>query len=89
MEYEWDEEKCISNITKHHVDFAIIFDVDWSAALIMRDMREDYGEERYLAYVPINNRLHAVIYTPRDNTRRIISLRKANKREIAYYEYAI
>lgn len=40
---------------------------------------------RIYALAPLGNRLHAVIYTDRDDVRSIISLRKANKREVTNY----
>lgn len=34
----------------------------------------------------IERRLYVLVYTPRNGTMRIISARKANQREIRYYE---
>jgi uncharacterized DUF497 family protein len=50
------------------------------------DNRRSYGEERYIAATPIGARLHVVVFTIRSGTLRIISLRKANRREIKRYE---
>jgi uncharacterized protein len=50
------------------------------------DDRDDYGEERWVALGLIGNRVHAMIYTMRRDNIRIISLRKANGREVDYYE---
>ena len=49
------------------------------------DNRFDYGETRQIAFGFINNRLFVCAYTDRDNERRIISLRKANSREVGRY----
>jgi len=49
------------------------------------DARHNYGETRMIGYALNGNRLFCVIYTDRGNTRRIISLRKANNREIRQY----
>ena len=52
------------------------------------DARIDYGETRFVATGPIaalGNRIFVVVYTWRENIRRIISLRKANDREIRKY----
>ncbi|EGF30503.1 hypothetical protein IMCC9480_1319 [Oxalobacteraceae bacterium IMCC9480] len=49
------------------------------------DVRQDYGEVREIAYVPLNTRLYFVAYTWRDSVLRVISLRKANQREFDYY----
>ncbi|VAW31986.1 hypothetical protein MNBD_CHLOROFLEXI01-1106, partial [hydrothermal vent metagenome] len=45
----------------------------------------DYDEVRVIGYAPIGQRVFCVVYTDRGNTRRIISLRKANKREVKNY----
>ena len=83
---EWDEDKRQSNIRKHRVDFFDSNEWEWDAALVFADERKDYGERRFIAYVPIGRRLHVVIFTERNDTRRLISARKANMREIRYYE---
>ncbi len=86
MEYEWDEQKNQYNQAKHNVSFCLLGGANWYEALIIPDLRCDYGEERLLAYLPINHRLYAVIYTSRNSVRRIISLKKANPREVKTYE---
>jgi uncharacterized DUF497 family protein len=63
-------------------------DFDWSSALIVEDMRKDYGEPRYQALGLIEDRLHMLVYTPRTDRIHIISLCKANDREIRRYEEA-
>ncbi len=50
-----------------------------------RDTRKKHSETRYVAYGPINARLHCVVYTVRGQNIRIISLRKANQREVNRY----
>ncbi len=86
MEYEWDESKCLANIAKHGVDFITAEEFDWSTAIEVYDNRMDYGEERWIALGFIGSRLHILVYTTRIDAIRIISLRKANKRESEYYE---
>lgn len=49
------------------------------------DTRKDYQETRYRALGPIENRLYLLVYTMRGGIVRVISLRKANKREFNYY----
>ncbi len=86
MEYEWDENKRIANIAKHNVDFSEAENFDWSSALATVDDRFEYQEERWVALGLINNRLHVLVYAFRNDNIRIISLRRANKREQDYYE---
>jgi uncharacterized protein len=83
--YAWDERKRVSNLRKHGVDFAIVQNFDFETALVLRDNRKNYGEERYRAYGTINGRLHALVFTRREGRIRVISLRKSNAREIATY----
>ena len=88
MLYEWDEQKRAANKARHRVDFLVVVDFDWDSALVAPDDRRDYGEERFVSIGPIKGRLHVLIFTRRDATVRIISLRKANKREVRQYEKA-
>ena len=53
--------------------------------LIKLDERFDYGEERIITMGHVNNRLHVVVYTQTNDTIRIISARKANRRERKRY----
>jgi uncharacterized DUF497 family protein len=59
---------------------------EWVSALIVEDLRRDYGERRFQALGLIENRLHMMLFTPRANKAHVISLRKANKREVKRYE---
>ncbi len=86
MEYEWDEKKAEANLLRHGVDFKSAIEFDWETALEARDDRFDYGEERWIALGLIHKRLHVLVYTLRGSKIRIISLRRANKRERAFYE---
>ena len=86
MQFEWDENKRQSNLAKHGVDFIAAEDFNQSSAIEVIDDRIDYGEERWISLGLIGNHLYVLIYTIRIDTIRIISLRKANKREREYYE---
>lgn len=83
--FEWDETKRKRNLEKHGVDFETVWDMDWARALRLADSRLEYGEERYIALGFISGRLHVCVYTLRGADYRIISLRKANKREEKLY----
>lgn len=88
MEYEWDETKRQSNIVKHGVDFTVAHDFEWTSAKTWADSRHHYAETRYVSIAPISMRLYIMVWTLHSNNRRIISLRKANKREVRKYEQA-
>ena len=80
--WDWDEPKRQANLAKHGVDFALVTEFDWLSAVIRVDDRFDYGEARLKAEGLIAGRLYAVVYTERGLFKRIINLRKANKREV-------
>ena len=86
MNYEWDNDKNLRNMRERGIDFALVEDFEWQNASIGEDTRRNYGERRFRAMGPIDGRLHVLIYTIREETLRIISLRRANKREEAIYE---
>ena len=79
---DWDEDKRTANLAKHGVDFADAEWFDWTTARERLDLRHDYGEVRVEATGLIGDRLHVLVYTRREGSFRIISLRKANPREI-------
>ena len=51
----------------------------------LKPISKDYGEPRFRAYGVIDSRLYCPVFTPRDGDTRIISLRKANRREVNDY----
>ena len=85
MRYQWDDEKNRANIAKHGIDFSLAENFEWDSALETINNRKDYGEERWITLGRIKNRLYVMIYVYRQNYIRIISLRKANKREREFY----
>ena len=80
--WTWDEAKRRSNLAKHGADFADATLFDWSSATTEPDLRRDYGEERFRSVGFIGERLFVLIYAARGDGQRVISLRKANFREI-------
>jgi len=88
MNYEWDKDKNATNQAKHGVNFNQAKDFEWDSAMVLTDNRRDYGETRYCAFGYIGNRLYCLIFTSKDADIRVISLRKANKREVKRYAEA-
>jgi len=86
MKYEWDVKKNFANHAKHGVVFEDVADFVWESSLETFDVRKDYKELRMIAMSTIRGRLHVLVYTRRSNSLRVISLRKANEREISNYE---
>lgn len=86
MQIEFDPEKNKANQSRHGLRFESVRFLDWDSALFKEDSRHDYGETRYIAYAMKKERLYIVCLTFREDSLRILSFRKANKREVAYYE---
>ena len=80
-QYEWDNEKARQDLEKHGVAFDAVQGFDWAGAIEAEDMRFDYGETRIQALGKIGDRYHVLVYVQRRDTIRVISLRKASKRE--------
>ena len=88
MEIEFDPDKSAKNVEVRGLPFELVADFDFDSALVARDTREDYGEDRFIALGLIGERLHVVAFTMRGDRLRVISLRKANAREVDRYEQA-
>ena len=86
MSIDFDPEKDAINRAKHGVSLALAEAGDWTEAFIALDDRRDYGEPRWYAYLPIGGRVRVVVFTERAETTRIISLRRANPREVRKYD---
>ncbi|MCB9434510.1 MAG: BrnT family toxin [Ardenticatenaceae bacterium] len=85
MKIEYDQSKDRNNLEKHGVFLQDAVHLEWDMLLAIQDTRYDYDEIRMIGYAPIGRRVFCVVYTDRDDVRRIISLRKANKREVKRY----
>ncbi|MBC8163527.1 MAG: BrnT family toxin [Roseiflexaceae bacterium] len=60
-------------------------ELDWEAALVWVDDRFEYNETRMIALAPKTEILYYVAFVDRGDVRRIISLRRANRREVKHY----
>ncbi len=83
--FEFDPEKDTANHAKHGLSLARIRDAVWPPEFVAEDARRDYAENRWYAYVQLDKRIHVVIFTLRGASVRVISLRKANQREVRRY----
>jgi uncharacterized DUF497 family protein len=82
---EFDPAKDLANQAKHGVSLALAGELDWDAALVWVDERVEYGELRMIALAPKSSILYYVAFVERGAVRRIISLRRANRREVKHY----
>lgn len=85
MRVEFDPAKDAANQTKHGVSSALASELDWEAALVWVDDRFEYGELRMIALALKTAILYYVAFVERGSVRRIIRLRRANRREVKYY----
>lgn len=86
MEIEFDPKKSEQNAHQRGLPFAMAQTFDFETALYKVDDRRDYGETRIRAIGMIGKRLHILVFTETVDGIRVISLRKANQREVKYYE---
>lgn len=85
MAIAFDPEKDEANIAKHGVSLSMAGEMVLDDAVIVPDVRFDYGEERYNAYGLIGETLHAMTFTVRGQDIRVISLRRARAKELKRY----
>ena len=85
MDITFDPEKDRANFAKHGVSLALALELEWETALIWEDERKDYGEPRMRALTILVDRVYFVAFVDRADGRRVISLRKANAREVIRY----
>lgn len=90
MELTWDPAKAASNLAKHGVRFAdaetVLYDPD---ALTVEDADAE-GERRYASIgTDAMGRILVVVYSYRGNRIRLISARRASKKERRSYEEGI
>jgi uncharacterized DUF497 family protein len=86
MEITFDPEKDAENIRKRGLAFKRAVDFDFETAIIWQDTRKAYPETRFSALGLIGDRAHSLVFTETSQGIRVISLRKANTREVKRYE---
>ncbi len=88
--YEWDDAKNRENIAKHGIDFADAAQIFERPLLVRRDARQDYGgEERWIAMGQLRDVVVVMVFAFRGDRIRVISMRKANRRERKIFEESL
>lgn len=85
MEIEFDPSKREKTLSERGLDFACAGEVFSGRHFTGEDVREGYDETRYVTFGKQAGRMVVIVWTPRGEVRRIISMRKANEREQALY----
>ncbi|MEI7613714.1 MAG: BrnT family toxin [Betaproteobacteria bacterium] len=86
MEITYDPSKNASNIELRGLSFELVADFDFQTAVIWIDARKAYPEVRVSALGFLDGRVYALVFAETTNGIRVISFRKANKREVKRYE---
>ncbi|QYO77117.1 BrnT family toxin [Devosia salina] len=90
MDFEWDDAKNEANVLKHGIDFADAVFIFRGPIVTWSDLRVDYGEMREISTGRMANTvIVTVVHTDRTGRRRIISARRASRRERIVYETSI
>jgi uncharacterized protein len=85
MRITFDPAKRRATLRNRRIDFADAAVVFEGLVFTFPDERFDYPEERYITVGLLAGRMVIVVWTPTEDGRRIISIRKANAREQARY----
>lgn len=88
VKIDFDPVKNVANLRDRGIAFDSAEDFDFSTALIVEDVRKPYPERRFQALGLLGERLHMLVFSPIPDGIRVISFRKANKREVKRYEQA-
>ena len=88
MHISYDPAKNLRNIQERGLSFDQADDFDFEGALFAIDVREDYGEIRYVGLGLLDGRVHVICFLETSTGIRVISFRKANAREVKRYEQA-
>ena len=81
MDYEWDTAKHLKNLRERGIGFDDAVLALEDVIVSWEDKRHDYSETRMIACCHYRDGVMIVVYTARGSLRRIISARRANKRE--------
>lgn len=86
MRLTFDPAKNARNIAERGLSFERVAELDWETAVSQEDTRKDYGETRIQVLAFLGSRLHAAVVTIRADALHVISFRKANRKEVKWYE---
>jgi uncharacterized DUF497 family protein len=81
MEFEWDEAKHLKTLRDRGIGFDDGARIFAEPVLIWQDTRRQYGEDRFRAVGETEGNILHVVFTWRSDVVRIISVRRANRRE--------
>lgn len=86
MRITFDPAKNDWNVAERGLSFDLVADLEWETAVSVEDTRKDYGERRLRVLALFDGRLHVAVITQRGDAIHVISFRKANRKEVKWYE---
>jgi uncharacterized DUF497 family protein len=86
MRLTWDEAKRQRTLKERGLDFADANLVFAGRSMTLPDERRDYAEPRFITAGWLRGRFVVIVWTPRDGSRRIISMRYGHADEEAHYQ---
>lgn len=89
MRITFDPAKRARTFEKRGLDFALAGLVFGERHMTRIDDRQDYGEPRFISIGTLGAEVVVLVWTPRGDARRIISMRRANGREKAFFEASL
>ena len=89
MQITYDITKRNKTLIERGLDFADAKTLFAGHHFTAEDLRQDYGEVRLISIGLIQERMVVLVWTPRGEDRRIISMRKANEREQVLYAHRL
>ena len=89
MQITYDITKRNKTLIERGLDFADAKAVFAGHHFTAEDLRQDYGEVRLISIGLLKGRMVVLVWTPRGEDRRIISMRKANEREQVLYAHRL
>ena len=85
MDISFDPAKRATVLEHRGLDFADAGEVFMGDVMTVQDVRRDYGEDRFITAGYLNGRCVVLVWTPRNGTRRIISMRHTHANEERIY----
>ena len=89
MRITFDPAKRAETLRRRRIDFLDAESVFAGLTYTILDQRFPYPEDRYVTVGLLSGRMVIVVWTPTEDGRRIISMRKANDREQARYSHRL
>ncbi len=89
LEFEWDENKRQQVIIERGVDILYAAGIFEGSVLTSEDLRENYGERRFVSLGLVEGECFVVVHTERDRGIRLITAWKGGRNDRARYEASI